>query len=87
MLSVCDELVTVPNNQGDETDRLAPIDALSKSNRRIITGFPLALPLMVCSHWLGPEPGPGQRPGRASINQWKHFQDLKNGYHTQFFRS
>ena len=33
---------------------------------------------MVYSHWLGREPGPGQ--GRASINQWKHFQDLKNGY-------
>ena len=33
---------------------------------------------MVYSHWLGREPG----PGRASINQWKHFQDLKNGYQT-----
>ena len=39
---------------------------------------------MVYSHWLGPEPGQGlgQGPGRASINQWKHFQDLKNGYQT-----
>ena len=35
---------------------------------------------MVYSHWLGQEAGPGQGPGRASINQWKHFQDLKNGY-------
>ena len=40
--------------------------------------------LMEYSHWLtpGPGPGPGQGPGRASINQWKHFQDLKNGYQT-----
>ena len=37
---------------------------------------------MVYSHWLGQDPGPGQGPGRASINQWKHFQDLKNGYQT-----
>ena len=37
---------------------------------------------MVYSHWLGREPGLGQGPGRASINQWKHFQDLKNGYQT-----
>ena len=28
--------------------------------------------------WAGTKPGQG--PGRASINQWKHFQDLKNGY-------
>ena len=38
--------------------------------------------IMVYSHWLGPEPGPGQGPGGASINQWKHFQDLENGYQT-----
>ena len=40
--------------------------------------------LMVYSHWLGrePGPGPGQGLGRASINQWKHFQDLKDGYQT-----
>ena len=34
---------------------------------------------MVYSHWLGQEPGQGQGPGRASINQWKHVQDLKMG--------
>ena len=35
---------------------------------------------MVYSNWFGPEPGQGL--GRASINQWKHFQDLKNEYQT-----
>ena len=35
---------------------------------------------MEYSHWL--TPGPGQGQGRTSINQWKHFQDLKNGYQT-----
>ena len=36
MLSLCDELVTIPRYQGDDNDMLAPIDTLSKSNRRII---------------------------------------------------
>ena len=36
MLSLCDELVMIPRYQGDDNDMLAPIDTLSKSNRRII---------------------------------------------------
>ena len=50
------------------------------------------LTLMVYSHCLSPGPGPGQGPGRVSYllvngNEWEHFQDLKNGYQTQFFSS
>ena len=51
-------------------------------------------------HWLtlthpgpcpcpGPGPGPGERQCEytISVHQWEHFQDLKNGNQTQFFRS
>ena len=36
MLSLCDELVTIPRYQGDDNDMLAPIDTLSKSNSCIV---------------------------------------------------